>query len=64
MVFGQDTERKRQERAMREAGRLPTGQSLTLKRSVLHQGSGPRFDPQTWDFRSTGATFNRSIALS
>ena len=54
MVFGQDTERKRQERAMREAGRLPPGQSLTLKWPVLHEGSVPRFDPKTWDFRVTG----------
>jgi DMSO/TMAO reductase YedYZ molybdopterin-dependent catalytic subunit len=54
MVFGQDTERKRQERAMRDAGRLPPGQSLTLKWPVLHEGTVPRFDPQTWDFRVTG----------
>ena len=54
MVFGQDSERKRQERAMREAGRLPPGQSLTLKWPVLHAGSVPRFDPATWDFRVTG----------
>jgi len=54
MVFGQDTERNRQERAMREAGRLPPGQSLTLKWPVLHQGTVPRFDPSTWDFRVTG----------
>ena len=45
MVFGQDTDRKRQERAMRDAGRLPPGQSLTLKWPVLHEGTVPRFDP-------------------
>ena len=39
---------------MREAGRLPPGQSLTLKWPVLHEGSVPRFDPQTWDFQVTG----------
>ncbi|MGA7841767.1 MAG: molybdopterin-dependent oxidoreductase, partial [Candidatus Acidiferrales bacterium] len=54
MVFEQDTERKRQERAMRDAGRLPPGQSLTLKWPVLHEGTVPRFDPQAWDFRITG----------
>jgi DMSO/TMAO reductase YedYZ molybdopterin-dependent catalytic subunit len=48
------TERKRQERAMREAGRLPPGQSLTLKWPVLHVGTVPRFDPKTWDFRVSG----------
>jgi len=39
---------------MRAAGRLPPGQSLTLKWPVLHEGSVPRFDPQTWDFRVFG----------
>jgi DMSO/TMAO reductase YedYZ molybdopterin-dependent catalytic subunit len=35
---------------MRDAGRLPPGQSLTLKWPVLHAGSVPRFDPARWDF--------------
>ena len=48
------TERKRQERLMREAGRLPPNQALTLKWPVLHVGSVPRFDPQTWDFKVSG----------
>jgi len=39
---------------MREAGRLPPGQSLTLKWPVLHEGTVPGFDPSTWDFRVTG----------
>jgi len=39
---------------MRDAGRLPPGQSATLKWPVLHVGDVPRFDPQTWDFRITG----------
>ena len=39
---------------MREAGRLPPGQSLTLKWPVLHEGNVPPFDPSTWDFRATG----------
>ena len=48
-------ERKQREREMRDAGRLPPGQSLTLKWPVLHYGSVPRFDPATWDFRIWGA---------
>jgi DMSO/TMAO reductase YedYZ molybdopterin-dependent catalytic subunit len=54
MVFGEGSERKKLERAMRDAGRLPPGQSLTLKWPVLHAGSVPQFDPQTWDFRVAG----------
>lgn len=40
---------------MRAAGRLPPGQSLTLKWPVLQAGSVPRFDPTTWDFRVFGS---------
>ncbi len=54
MVFEQLTERKQREREMRNAGRLPPGQSLTLKWPVLHEGDVPAFDPQTWNFRVTG----------
>ena len=54
MVFGEITERKQLERAMRDAGRLPPGQSATLKWPVLHVGDVPRFDPKTWDFRIAG----------
>lgn len=53
-VFGETTERKQREREMRDAGRLPPGQSLTLKWPVLHEGSVPAFDPKTWDFRIEG----------
>jgi DMSO/TMAO reductase YedYZ molybdopterin-dependent catalytic subunit len=53
-IFGETTERKQREREMREAGRLPPGQSLTLKWPVLHEGSVPPFDPKTWDFRIGG----------
>ena len=52
-IFGGD-ERKRKEQEMRSEGRLPPGQSLTLKWPVLHYGSVPRFDPATWDFRISG----------
>lgn len=54
MIFGEVSERKKLEQVMREAGRLPPGQSLTLKWPVLHEGSVPAFDPKTWDFRVTG----------
>lgn len=54
MVFGEGSERKQLERAMREAGRLPPGQSATLKWPVLHAGTVPRFDAQKWDFQITG----------
>ncbi len=39
---------------MKDAGRLPPGQSLTLKWPVLHSGGIPRFNPQAWDFRIFG----------
>ena len=54
MVLGEGSERKKLERTMREAGRLPPGQSLTLKWPVLHEGSVPAFDPRTWDFHVAG----------
>ena len=54
MAFGEGSQRKKLEQAMREAGRLPPGQSLTLKWPVLHVGAVPQFDPQTWDFRVGG----------
>src|SRR5580692_7522920 len=62
-MFGEGTERKKLERAMREAGRLPPGQSLTLKWPVLHAGDVPRFDPDTWDFRIAGLV-ERPVRLS
>jgi DMSO/TMAO reductase YedYZ molybdopterin-dependent catalytic subunit len=54
MIFGEISERKKLERAMRDAGRLPPGQSLTLKWPVLHVGSVPRFDLAKWDFQIKG----------
>jgi DMSO/TMAO reductase YedYZ molybdopterin-dependent catalytic subunit len=53
MLF-EGNERKELERKMKDAGRLPPGQSLTLKWPVLHYGDVPRFDPKTWDFRISG----------
>src|SRR5690348_10816307 len=57
MLF-EGNERKQREQEMRQAGRLPPGQSLTLKWPVLHYGSVPRFDPAKWDFRAWGAVEN------
>lgn len=54
MIFGEISERKKLEREMRDLGRLPPGQSLTLKWPVLHVGSVPRFDPAKWDFEIKG----------
>jgi len=42
------------ERKMKDAGRLPPGQSLTLKWPVLHDGDVPAFDPEAWDFQVGG----------
>jgi DMSO/TMAO reductase YedYZ molybdopterin-dependent catalytic subunit len=47
-------ERKQKQKEMQDAGRLPPGQSLTLKWPVLHYGSVPVFDPARWDFRIYG----------
>lgn len=46
--------RREEEKRMREAGRLPPNQSLTLKFPVLHYGPVPGFDPATWDLRVYG----------
>ena len=47
-------ERRQKEKEMLRDGRLPPGQSLTLKWPVLHYGSVPRFDLAKWDFRVWG----------
>jgi len=47
-------ERRQKEKEMLREGRLPPGQSLTLKWPVLHYGSVPHFDPAKWDFRVWG----------
>jgi DMSO/TMAO reductase YedYZ molybdopterin-dependent catalytic subunit len=53
-LFDSSNERRAREREMRGAGRLPAGQSLTLKWPVLHEGAVPTFDPAKWDFRVFG----------
>jgi len=47
-------DRRELEQRMKQAGRLPPGQSLTLKWPVLHYGSVPVFDRAAWDFRVYG----------
>jgi DMSO/TMAO reductase YedYZ molybdopterin-dependent catalytic subunit len=47
-------ERRERERQMKAEGRLPPGQSLTLKWPVLHYAGVPEFDPAAWDFRVFG----------
>jgi DMSO/TMAO reductase YedYZ molybdopterin-dependent catalytic subunit len=42
------------EKKVRAEGRLPPGQSASIKWPVLHVGSPPRFDPATWDFKAGG----------
>jgi len=54
MTLFEGSERKERERLMKQEGRLPPGQSLTLKWPVLHYGSVPGFDPQTWDLKVFG----------
>jgi len=57
MLF-EGNERREREREMKLAGRLPPGQSLTLKWPVLHYGSIPQFDPARWDLRCYGLVEN------
>ncbi len=53
-IFGDDGGRREMEKRAKAEGRLPPGQSLTIKWPVLHYGSVPRFDPATWDFKISG----------
>jgi DMSO/TMAO reductase YedYZ molybdopterin-dependent catalytic subunit len=53
-MLWENSERKVLERQRKEEGRLPPGQSLTLKWPVLQYGSVPRVDLKTWDFRIAG----------
>ena len=54
MALFEGNERRALEQKMKSEGRLPPGQSLTLKWPVLQYGSVPRFDPERWDFRAYG----------
>lgn len=53
-IFANVTERKELEAKMRQEGRLPPGQSATLKWPVLQYSGVPAFDPATWKFRTWG----------
>ncbi len=53
-IFNRDTDRRSLEEEMKKEGRLPPGQSLTLKFPVLTYGPNPKFDPNTWDLRIFG----------
>jgi DMSO/TMAO reductase YedYZ molybdopterin-dependent catalytic subunit len=50
----QGSDRRELEKLKKSEGLLPPGQSLTLKWPVLHYGSVPNFNPETWDLRVTG----------
>ena len=54
MALFEPTERKQQENRAKAEGRLPPGQSLTLKWPVLHYGRVPEFDEEKWDFKISG----------
>ena len=58
MPFGILSDRRELQRVMRDAGRLPPGQSATLKWPVLHLGSVPHFDPHQWYFLISGQVEN------
>jgi DMSO/TMAO reductase YedYZ molybdopterin-dependent catalytic subunit len=53
-LFGDDGGRREKEKKARAEGRLPPGQSLTIKWPVLHAGGVPRLDAAKWDFRIDG----------
>jgi DMSO/TMAO reductase YedYZ molybdopterin-dependent catalytic subunit len=58
-LFGDDGGRREKEKKARAEGRLPPGQSLTIKWPVLHAGGVPRFDAARWDFRIDGMVEER-----
>lgn len=49
-----DNKRRELQEEMKQAGRLPPGQSLTLKFPVLHYGPTPRTDLDNWSLRTFG----------
>ena len=52
--FLQPGDRRELEKKAKAEGRLPPGQSLTLKWPVLHYGSVPHFDEAKWDCKISG----------
>jgi len=53
-LFGDLRDWRELEKKAKAEGRLPPGQSLTLKWPVLHYGSVPHFDAAKWDFEISG----------
>src|SRR6266404_3859910 len=53
-LFDDLGDRRELEKEAKAEGRLPPGQSLTLKWPVLHYGSIPVFDAAKWDFQISG----------
>jgi DMSO/TMAO reductase YedYZ molybdopterin-dependent catalytic subunit len=47
-------DRRKEEKRIKNEGRLPPGQSLTLKFPVLHYGDIPEFHPVTWNLHIWG----------
>jgi len=62
-LFGDLGMRKELENKAKREGRLPPGQSLTLKWPVLHYGRVPVFDPAKWDFKISGEV-EKQVRLS
>ena len=54
MFTNQSVDRRKEEERVSMEGRLPPGQSLTLKFPVLHYGPVPHFNAATWHFRVWG----------
>lgn len=54
MFMFEGPDRRKEEERIKQEGRLPPGQSLTLKFPVLHYGPVPSFNPAVWDFRIYG----------
>src|SRR4029077_10318880 len=53
-------DRRELENKAKAEGRLPPGQSLTLKWPVLHSGGVPHFDPAKGDFKISGLVKKRT----
>ncbi|MBN1681582.1 MAG: sulfite oxidase-like oxidoreductase [Anaerolineae bacterium] len=57
---GKQLSRREEEQLMKEAGRLPPGQSLTQKFPVLHYGPVPEIDITTWRLSVFGEVENET----
>lgn len=53
-TFNETLDRRVEEERIRSEGRLPPGQSLTVKFPVLHYGDIPIFYPSTWELNVWG----------